>query len=59
MEEIIKNLRELPELDLPNGATGAVWLEDVINVVKNYFNDDTVWFNEDNDDNEYPNKFNF
>lgn len=35
---LIDRLYELDELDLPNGAKGAVWLSDVIHVVEDYFN---------------------
>ena len=34
LDKIIEKLNNLNQLVLPNGATGAVWLEDVINVLK-------------------------
>lgn len=34
MDELIEKLESIEELILPNGATGAVWLDDVIEVVK-------------------------
>jgi hypothetical protein len=33
LDKIIEKLNNLNQLVLPNGATGAVWLEDVINVL--------------------------
>ena len=35
IKEIIKIIEECEELQLPNGATGAVWIEDLINKLKN------------------------
>lgn len=37
MEELIEKLRELDELNLPNGAEGAVWLEDVIAIIEEHY----------------------
>ena len=34
LQKIIENLNNLDQLVLPNGATGAVWLEDVIDILK-------------------------
>jgi len=33
LDKIIEKLNNLNQIVLPNGATGAVWLEDVINVL--------------------------
>jgi hypothetical protein len=33
LDKITEKLNNLDQLVLPNGATGAVWLEDVINVL--------------------------
>ncbi len=33
LETIIEKLNNLDQLHLPNGATGAVWLEDVIKIL--------------------------
>ena len=35
IKEIRKIIEECEELQLPNGATGAVWKEDLINKLKN------------------------
>ena len=35
IKEIIKIIEECEELQLPNGATGDVWKEDLINKLKN------------------------
>ena len=35
IKEIIKIIEECEELQLPNGATGAIWKEDLINKLKN------------------------
>lgn len=35
MEDLIERLEQLEQLELPNGAKGAVWLDDVIAVIKN------------------------
>jgi hypothetical protein len=37
MEELIEKLKQIDELYLPNGATGAVWLEDVIEVIEKHY----------------------
>lgn len=37
MEELIEKLKKLDQLCLPNGATGAVWLDDVINVIEEHY----------------------
>lgn len=42
MNELIKKLRSLTELELPNGATGAVWLEDVLAVIRKHYEEDGV-----------------
>jgi hypothetical protein len=34
LQKIIEKLNNLDQLVLPNGATGAVWLEDVIDILK-------------------------
>jgi len=34
LKKIIEKLNNLDQLVLPNGATGAVWLEDVIDILK-------------------------
>ena len=34
LQKIIEKLNNLDQLVLPNGATGAVWLEDVIDIFK-------------------------
>lgn len=36
MEELISDLENLEQLSLPNGAKGAVWLEDVIEIIKEH-----------------------
>lgn len=36
MNDLIEKLNDLDQLELPNGAQGAVWLDDVIEVVENY-----------------------
>ena len=33
LDKIIEKLNNLNQIVLPNGATGAVWLEDVINLL--------------------------
>ena len=33
LKKIIEKLNNLDQLVLPNGATGAVWLEDVIDIL--------------------------
>lgn len=35
-KSLIDKLKDIEELCLPNGATGAVWLEDVIQVVNEH-----------------------
>jgi hypothetical protein len=35
-DELIKELKELPVLDLPNTSTKAVWLENVIDVIEEH-----------------------
>jgi hypothetical protein len=37
-KKLIEKLEKIEELCLPNGAKGAVWLEDVIEVIKKHFN---------------------
>lgn len=37
MDELIEELKQIEELCLPNGATGAVWLEDVIEVIEKHY----------------------
>ena len=37
MNELIEKLKQIETLDLPNGATGAVWLDDVIEVIEKYY----------------------
>ena len=37
MDELIKKLSQIEQLYLPNGATGAVWLDDVITVIENHY----------------------
>ena len=37
MEELIQKLKEIEQLVLPNGATGAVWLDDVIELLEKYY----------------------
>jgi hypothetical protein len=39
MDELIDKLRQIEELYLPNGAKGAVWLSDVIEVIKEYYDE--------------------
>jgi hypothetical protein len=34
LKKIIEKLNNLDQLVLPNGSTGAVWLEDVIDILK-------------------------
>lgn len=36
MEDLIERLKQIEQLDLPNGAKGAVWLDDVIEVIEKY-----------------------
>ena len=36
MEDLIERLKQLEQLELPNGAKGAVWLDDVIDVIENH-----------------------
>lgn len=38
-KSLIDRLYELDELVLPNGAKGAVWLSDVISVIRDYFDE--------------------
>lgn len=38
MEELIEKLKKLEQLWLPNGAKGAVWLNDVIEVIEQHYN---------------------
>lgn len=38
LQKIIEKLNNLNQLYLPNGATGAVWLGDVIDVLNSHFN---------------------
>ena len=40
MEELIEKLKRIEELSLPNGANGAVWLDDVIETIKKYYDKD-------------------
>jgi hypothetical protein len=37
LDELIEKLKKLDQLCLPNGATGAVWLDDVINVIEEHY----------------------
>lgn len=37
METLIEKLKNIDQLQLPNGAEGAVWLDDVIEVIENHF----------------------
>ena len=37
MDELIEKLKQIEELHLPNGAKGAVWLEDVIRVIEKHY----------------------
>jgi hypothetical protein len=37
MGELIEKLKEIEQLYLPNGAKGAVWLDDVIAVVEKHY----------------------
>jgi hypothetical protein len=37
MDDLIKKLKQIEELCLPNGAKGAVWLDDVINVIEKHY----------------------
>jgi hypothetical protein len=34
MEDFIEKLKQLEQLELPNGAKGAVWLDDVIELIR-------------------------
>jgi hypothetical protein len=36
MEDLIERLKQLEQLELPNGAKGAVWLDDVIEVIEKH-----------------------
>jgi hypothetical protein len=37
MEDLIEKLNGLKQLELPNGAKGAVWLSDVVELIENHF----------------------
>ena len=37
MDTLIEKLKQIEELCLPNGATGAVWLDDVIEVIEKHY----------------------
>ena len=37
MKDLINKLKQLEQLSLPNGATGAVWLDDVISVIESHY----------------------
>ena len=37
MKELIEKLKQIEQLYLPNGATGAVWLDDVIQVIEEHY----------------------
>jgi hypothetical protein len=37
MDKLIEKLKQIEELCLPNGATGAVWLDDVITVIEKHY----------------------
>lgn len=39
MDELIEKLKQIEELNLPNGAKGAVWLDDVIEVIEEYYSE--------------------
>ena len=43
MEELIKKLKDLEQLELPNGSKGAVWLEDVLDVINEYYETKDNW----------------
>jgi len=40
MDELIERLKRIEELSLPNGATGAVWLDDVVEVIRMHYDRD-------------------
>tara|TARA_X000001382_G_scaffold93530_1_gene68069 strand:- start:674 stop:805 length:132 start_codon:yes stop_codon:yes gene_type:complete len=40
METLIEKLEKIEQLCLPNGATGAVWLDDVIEVIEDHYGSD-------------------
>lgn len=40
MEDLIERLKQLEQLELPNGAKGAVWLDDVIDVIEKHLYDE-------------------
>ena len=40
MDELIEKLESIEELSLPNGATGAVWLDDVVEVIRMHYDRD-------------------
>lgn len=37
MNELIEKLKNLEQLELPNGAKGAVWLEEVIQTIEDHY----------------------
>jgi hypothetical protein len=37
MDKLIEKLKQIEQLYLPNGATGAVWLDDVIAVIEKHY----------------------
>lgn len=48
MNDLIEKLKQIDELCLPNGCKGAVWLEDVIEVIENHYK----WSRFDNKEND-------
>lgn len=40
MEAIIQLIEECEELELPNGAKGAIWKQDLIDKIEKYMNSD-------------------
>ena len=37
MEDLIERIKQIDQLQLPNGAKGAIWVDDVIEVIEKYF----------------------
>jgi hypothetical protein len=37
MDELIEKLKQIEQLYLPNGAEGAVWLDDVIEAIEKHY----------------------
>jgi len=42
IEELIDIVDSIPELSLPNGATGAIWKNDLINALKEHYENNKI-----------------